>query len=571
MQIEEEEIDNDNIFPSSTNNNELSLRKPKTGKENKKLKKQKKNLSNALLPGEIELQGEEIIFSNKKRIRDISDIEEIKKGGNIFNISSDIEKQAYDKAVEIWKLLLPRPTPGLSPDDYDTKDHDRREQIVNNILKNDEILKGQNSLALNTKNSNVFSTVLENFNTFCYYNNKFMIDSISILDKIVLKAFELDNPKNNIPLVLKFSDQIFEFGFIKNEDNEKYANFWIDILLDKNRSSLLDKIERAKIYLYYIIYLILHSSMDEINIGEQKFNLFLFQALNDLNVNDYEITEVIIKLISIIFDNIIFPRLLKDEKIIDVHVIRDIIVRIFNLLTEIFKKINEIEIELIIIDDDINYIIRHSFIIITKIISGYNAKNEKDTETQKLLVSQGNMEFIYQFIVEMSKFKLDDKNYNWLLDTLSRLAEISYYSQLFLKDEMKKIIFEKLYLSGGSNSIDYVQFLRSLLEVDDLFSNYSIDNNFYDILNNIDIENCPLPLAIQFGFIAHSLVEKMSINHINSKKIFIKMCSIQMKEKVEQIYFRFKKVEIIKINSEEVLKYLDGEEKKIDMEEETSQ
>ena len=51
------------------------------------------------------------------------------------------------------------------------KYHDKREAISTNILKDEDMILNQRKLACTTQNIDIYCAILDNFNTFAYYNN----------------------------------------------------------------------------------------------------------------------------------------------------------------------------------------------------------------------------------------------------------------------------------------------------------------------------------------------------------------------------------------------------------------
>ena len=180
------EIHEDSSDEIKNNKNEtinLTLRKPKQNVKNSH-KNNNNNIFNIpksfneLLPGEIELKNEEIIFSHKKRLR--SENSSIINNSNSIideNKINDEEKRLSEKALEIFGELQIPPTPGIKEGDYDSNYHDKREKIIKTILADENTINDQRKLACITKNLDIYCTVLDNFNTFCYYNNIFMVNT----------------------------------------------------------------------------------------------------------------------------------------------------------------------------------------------------------------------------------------------------------------------------------------------------------------------------------------------------------------------------------------------------------
>ena len=129
MEIQEDS--SDEIKKNKIETSNLSLRKPKT---NPKITQINNNIDiynnektfNELLPGEIELNNEELVFTNKKRQRGNNlTIINLNNDNNHSNINivkkivSDEEKLLSQKALEIYKELNIPPTQGLKENEYD--------------------------------------------------------------------------------------------------------------------------------------------------------------------------------------------------------------------------------------------------------------------------------------------------------------------------------------------------------------------------------------------------------------------------------------------------------------------
>ena len=234
MEIQEDS--SDEIKKNKIETSNLSLRKPKT---NPKITQINNNIDiynnektfNELLPGEIELNNEELVFTNKKRQRGNNlTIINLNNDNNHSNINivkkivSDEEKLLSQKALEIYKELNIPPTQGLKENEYDEKYHDKREMIVTNILKDEDMIMNQRKLAYTTQNIDIYCAALDNFNAFSYYNNKFMVYSHDCLDKIIENAFTFNDKTKSIPLCLKLATTIFDFGFFEeyHQDRHRY-------------------------------------------------------------------------------------------------------------------------------------------------------------------------------------------------------------------------------------------------------------------------------------------------------------------------------------------------------------
>ena len=563
MEIKEDNIEDTNI--NSKDNSNLTLRKQKPGNKNTQNENNNSfnnNMTiNNLLPGEIVLKNEEITFSHKKRQRENNSLVNLSKDNSPLNIINDNneDKTLSEKALDIYKQLQIPPTPGIREGDYDTVLHDKKEKIVNNLLKDEDMVNDQRKLATKTKNIDIYCAILENFNTFCYYNNKFMVNSHYCLDKIVDNSFEFKDKSKSIPLALKFCNSVFEFGFFE-EYHQKYINYFINITIDENKMKEINKIPRAKIYLYYIIYLILKDSWENIDLKKDILNKFIGQILNILNIYEHELTEIIIQIINTMCDNILYPKIFKNQDI-DIQLAAEINKYMFKLISETIKNIGQNEKDKLIKNESINFIIKQSFNIIIKIISGINLVKQNNIDIQQILVSKENKQFIYEFILFFSNFDLNGKNFIWFLDIIAKFAEISYYSDIYLKEEIINIIFEKFVVK--TNYIcEIFQFMRSLLEVDSLFKYYSSCEKFYKAINPLDVEKNPFLTSVHYLFIVQVLLEKGESTGCLDN-IYDRLCIIQAKEKVELIFYKHGNEEIIHKKYNEIMPKLDELNKKM--------
>lgn len=563
MEIKEDNIED--INTNSKDNSNLTLRKQKPGNKNTQNENNNSfnnNMTiNNLLPGEIVLKNEEITFSHKKRQRENNSLVNLSKDNSPLNIINDNneDKTLSEKALDIYKQLQIPPTPGIREGDYDTVLHDKKEKIVNNLLKDEEMVNDQRKLATKTKNIDIYCAILENFNTFCYYNNKFMVNSHYCLDKIVDNSFEFKDKSKSIPLALKFCNSVFEFGFFE-EYHQKYINYFINITIDENKMKEINKIPRAKIYLYYIIYLILKDSWENIDLKKDILNKFIGQILNILNIYEHELTEIIIQIINTMCDNILYPKIFKNQDI-DIQLAAEINKYMFKLISETIKNLDQNEKDKLIKNESINFIIKQSFNIIIKIISGINLVKQNNIDIQQILVSKENKQFIYEFILFFSNFDLNGKNFIWFLDIIAKFAEISYYSDIYLKEEIINIIFEKFVVK--TNYIcEIFQFMRSLLEVDSLFKYYSSCEKFYKAINTLDVEKNPFLTSVHYLFIVQVLLEKGESTGCLDN-IYDRLCIIQAKEKVELIFYKHGNEEIIHKKYNEIMPKLDELNKKM--------
>ena len=563
------EIQEDSSDENKTKNIEapnLSLRKLKSNQKNSKKENNMKKDCNELLPGEIELKNEQLVFSHKKRLRgeNISLLNFTEKESSDYinkEIINEEEKILSEKALEIFKELNIPGTKGLKEGEYDMNYHDKREVIVSNILKDEDGMTNQRKLACTTKNIDIYYAVLENFNTFSYYNNKFMVNSQNCLDKIVDNAFQFENRTKSIPLALKFANSVIEFGFFE-EFHQTYVNYFIDIFLNEKKMKDINSIPRAKIYLYYILYLLFKDSWECIKIEKNEFKKFIEKILLDLSLNDHESTEIIIQIINSICDNILYPKIFNNQNI-DFQIASIVNTYMFKLISEIIKNLGPEEKDKIIKVDNLNFIIKQSFNVIIKIITGINLINENNSSLQEMLVSKQNKQFFYEFILFFSQFNLEGKNFCWFLDVMGKFADILYYSDIFLKEEIIKIIFDKFIIK--QNFIcEVFQFMRSLLENNQLFIYFCACQKFYEALNNLDIDKNPYLTCVHYMFIIKELMDKGEANKCLDA-IYDRLCVIQAKEKVEQIYYKYGNEEIIHKKYNEIMPVLDELSKKIEI------
>ena len=564
------EIQEDNANEINTNSKDMSnltLRKKKdvqksSKNENNNIFKETKPF-NELLPGEIELENDDLVFSNKKRQRDGQStiINLINNDSLSLNYdkktANDEEKILSEKALEIYKQLQIPPSPGLKAGDYDTVFHDKREKIVLDILKDENMVTNQRKLACTTKNVDIFCAILDNFNAFCYYNNKFMVNSHDYLDKIVDNAFEFEDKSKSIPLALKFCNTVFEFGFF--EEHQRYINFFVNLIINDTKMKYLSSIPRAKIYLYYILYLIFKDSSDNIELDNGILKNFIGHLLLDINIYDHELTQIIIQLINTMCDNILYHKIFKNESI-DISIAAEINKFMFKLISEIIKNLGPEEKDKIIKDENINYIIKRSFNIIIKIVSGINLVNV-NINTHEILVSKENKVYYYEFIKFFSSFSLNDKNFGWFLDIMAKFAEVPYYSDIYLKEDIIHIIFDK-FIPKKNKICEIFQFMRSLLETEPLFKFFSSYEKFYVTMNSLDEEKSPSLANVHYLFMVKQLLEKgEALGCLD--KIYDRLCCIQAKEKVEQIYYKHGNEKIVHEKYNEIMPKLDELNKKI--------
>ena len=554
MDIQEED------FNSPQQNKPLSLRKPKQTKQTSS--KNAKISSNDILNGEIILENEQIEFIHKKRYRLINNTELINNNIESNKKYKDYEEeQLCNKIIDIYNQLQVQTSKEIKEGEYDSEYHDKREAIVLELLKNVNLFNDIRKLSTKTNNENIYCTILDIFNDFCYYNNQFMIDSHEYLIDIIDNAFGFDNKNKAISLAIKFCYSVIDFGFFE-EKREKFIQYFMGLALDDKKNNIINCVQGAKVYLYYIIYLIFKDSWENINLDQDIFQKFITRVLSELNINSYELIEVLILLINTMCDNILYPKIFKKQPI-NYEIAKEIIKYMFQLISVILNNILPNEREKIVKVENINYIIRQTFNVILKIISGVNLIKENDINLQQMLVPQKEKQMLFDFIMLFSGLNLDEKNFLWLADIMAKFAEISYYSDIYLKEETMTIIFGKFMLKEKYIS-DVFQFLRSLLEVEPLFTFYSKCDKFYEALNSLNIDKSQLYTCVHFLFMIQNLLESGE-KYGNIDDIYNRLCTIHTKEKMEQIFYKYGNDDIIHKKYNAIMPKLEELEKKIDI------
>ena len=553
MDIQEED------FNSSIQNKPLSLRKPKQTKQTSS--KNAKISSNDILNGEIILENEQIEFIHKKRYRLINNTELINNNIESKKYKDYEEEQLCNKIIEIYNQLQIQTSKEIKEGEYDSEYHDKREAIVLELLKNVNLFNDIRKLSTKTNNENIYCTILDIFNDFCYYNNQFMIDSHEYLIDIIDNAFGFDNKNKAISLAIKFCYSVIDFGFFE-EKREKFIQYFMGLALDDKKNNIINCVQGAKVYLYYIIYLIFKDSWENINLDQDIFQKFITRVLSEININSYELIEVLILLINTMCDNILYPKIFKKQPI-NYEIAKEIIKYMFQLISVILNNILPNEREKMVKVENINYIIRQTFNVILKIISGVNLIKENDINLQQMLVPQKEKQKLFDFIMLFSGLNLDEKNFLWLADIMAKFAEISYYSDIYLKEETMTIIFGKFMLKEKYIS-DVFQFLRSLLEVEPLFTFYSKCDKFYEALNSLNIDKSQLYTCVHFLFMIQNLLESGE-KYGNIDDIYNRLCTIHTKEKMEQIFYKYGNDDIIHKKYNAIMPKLEELEKKIDI------
>ena len=554
---EEEEYDSSQKIQPSSNQKSLSLRKQKPPKQN--LFKNNSISSNNILDGQIILENEQIEFIHKKRYR-LANIGEIIKNYSNKKYKDYEEEKLSLKIIEIYNKLQVQTSHEVKEGEYNSEYHDKKEAIVTELLKDPNLFNDIRKLATKVKNVDIYCTILDIFNDFCYYNNQFMVESHDYLQGIISNAFEFEDKYKSISLSFKFCYSVIDFGFFE-EHRKNFIDYFVGLVLDDKRNNDMNSVQGAKTYLYYIIYLIFKDSWENINLNPDIFQKFIKHILSEINVNNPELTEEIILLINTLCDNILYPKIFQKQDI-NYEIAREINKYMFELIAVIMKNIPQNEMDKIISMQNINYIIRQTFNVIIKIISGVNLIKENDTNIQEKLVQQNEKQMIFDFIMIFSQLNLDEKNFLWLADIMAKFAEISYYSDLYLKEEIKNIIFNTFMLKDKYIS-DIFQFLRSLLEIEPLFKYFSKYDQFYKALNSINIDKNPYYTLVHFLFMIQNLLENgEKYGYIND--IYQRLCSIQAKEKVEQIFYKYGEEEIVHKKYNAIITKFEELDKKIE-------
>ena len=553
MDIQEEDTN------TTQKNKSLSLRKPKQPKQASS--KNSKISSNDILNGEIILENEQIEFIHKKRYRLMNNTELLTNTESNKKYKDYEEEQLFLKVIDIYNQLQVQSSIGIKEGEYDSEYHDKRETIVTELLKNVNLFNDIRKLVTKTKNENIYCTILNIFNDFCYYNNQFMIESHEYLIDIIDNAFEFENKYKPISLSIKFCYSVIDFGFFE-EKREKFIQYFMGLVLDDKKNNFINCVQGAKVYLYYIIYMIFKDSWENINLNQDTFQKFIIRVLSEININSYELLEVLILLINTMCDNILYPKIFKKQQI-NYEIAKEIIKYMFQLISVILGNIPPNEKEKIIKVENINYIIRQTINVILKIISGVNLIKENDINIQGMLVPQKEKQMLFEFIMLFSGLNLDEKNFLWLADIMAKFAEISYYSDIYLKEEIMNIIFGKFMLKD-KYICDVFQFLRSLLEVEPLFTFYSKCDKFYQSLNSLNIDKSQLYTCVHFLFMIQNLLEGGE-KYGNIDDIYNRLCTIHTKEKMEQIFYKYGNDDIIHKKYNAIMPKLEELEKKIDI------
>ena len=553
MDIQEEDTN------TTQKNKSLSLRKPKQSKQASS--KNSKISSNDILNGEIILENEQIEFIHKKRYRLMNNTELLTNTESNKKYKDYEEEQLFLKVIDIYNQLQVQSSIGIKEGEYDSEYHDKRETIVTELLKNVNLFNDIRKLATKTKDENIYCTILNIFNDFCYYNNQFMIESHEYLIDIIDNAFEFENKYKPISLSIKFCYSVIDFGFFE-EKREQFIQYFMGLVLDDKKNNFINCVQGAKVYLYYIIYMIFKDSWENINLNQDIFQKFILRVLSEININSYELLEVLILLINTMCDNILYPKIFKKQQI-NYEIAKEIIKYMFQLISNILGNIPPNEKDKIIKVENINYIIRQTINVILKIITGVNLIKENDINIQGMLVPLKEKQMLFEFIMLFSGLNLDEKNFLWLADIMAKFAEISYYSDIYLKEEIMNIIFGKFMLKD-KYICDVFQFLRSLLEVEPLFTFYSKCDKFYQSLNSLNIDKSQLYTCVHFLFMIQNLLEGGE-KYGNIDDIYNRLCTIHTKEKMEQIFYKYGNDDIIHKKYNAIMPKLEELEKKIDI------
>ena len=109
------------------------------------------------------------------------------------------------------------------------------------------------------------------------------------------------------------------------------------------------------------------------------------------------------------------------------------------------------------------------------------------------------------------------------------------------------------------------QFMRSLLETDPLFKFFSSYEKFYLSMNSLDVEKSPYLTNVHYMFMIQQLLVKgEALGCLDN--IYDRLCCIQAKEKVEEIFYKHGNQKIIHEKYSEIMPKLDELEKKIQIE-----
>lgn len=233
----------------------------------------------------------------------------------------------------------------------------------------------------------------------------------------------------------------------------------------------------------------------------------------------------------------------------------------FKLVSETIKSLGQNNLDKILNNEILNFIIKQSLNVVIKIIAGINLINENNTSVQEMLVSKENKQFYAEFLIIFSNLNLNERSFLWLLDNMAKFAEISYYSDIFLRNDIINIIFEK-FIVKKNNICEVFQFMRSLVESRTLFDFYCACDKFYKALNDLDVDKNPFLTSVHFMFIVKELLDKGEEKKI-SDKIYDRLCIIQAKEKIEQIYYKYGNEEIVHKKYNEIMPKLDELNKNI--------
>ena len=83
--------------------------------------------------------------------------------------------------------------------------------------------------------------------------------------------------------------------------------------------------------------MIFKDSWENINLDQDIFQKFIVRVLSEININSYELIEVLILLINTMCDNILYPKIFKKQPI-NYEIAKEIIKYMFQLISVILNK-----------------------------------------------------------------------------------------------------------------------------------------------------------------------------------------------------------------------------------------
>ena len=485
-----------------------------------------------------------IYFTKKKRERQkiYNKFEEEKESySNITNKESKIIlkiKELRDKLAP--KYIIQKEF----NNEFDLIEENRRKNLVNELIKDKYFIDFQKDIFLATLNVDIFCIICENYWTICLYNNNFLIDTLKILDRIILKSFEFKKFEKSVSSVMNLCYLIFEYKLFDDKTKEKYLNFFIAILIDNNYNTKLNLLQIEKNYIFYIIYTLFNSSpsnSNNIQIKEDKIILFIQYIFNEINtilnnINQcYEKLELILKVMDELCNNENFKNIFKNNKN-NLYIIKEINKIMNNILNRIINGLDLDEKQEIINDGDINFIVRFSMNIIIKNIIEINDIYNNDIYINRFIINEDIYNFIKGFIIGISYLNLDEKNYCYLIGLMEILIDIPCYQNLFIENEIQIIIINRLRFAFPNKISTYFKFLQKILNKNEILKNYLENNDFKKIFEDDNILKYNIIGCIEYLNVVLILIENVLNNknlNIREKNMFSD-CNI--KEKIELIF-----------------------------------